>query len=386
MGEYIFWISCFGVFYAYFGYPLLLWVLIKFRNKGEARIEKFEQWPRLSVIITCRNEAGVVREKIENTLSLLYQGKQAEFAGVEIIVASDASDDGTDEVVREFSGRGVKLVRVEQRNGKEFAQREAIRTATGEILFFTDAKTRLEVDALQNAIKYFADKNVGAISSFDKIENDDQTQSGEGFYVRYEMWLRKLESEYYSLIGLSGSGFAVRREVCDQFRIDIPSDFNSLINAIRLGYVGKLGMDVVCSYRAVQTAKQEFNRKVRTVLRGITTLFSCSEFLNFIKYPKIAFELVSHKVFRWSVPWFCILAMLSAFNLAETSSFYALISALIIAFLLCAAGAAWSSEFAEKKLFKIPLFFVVTNASIFLAWLKYWSGARSVTWDPSERK
>lgn len=386
MARYLFWISCFGIFYAYFGYPLLLWLLANYRRKTELKTSNIENWPKLSVIITCRNEAGVIREKLENTLALLYQGQFAETAGVEVIVASDASDDGTDDIVREFFPRGVKLVRVEERNGKEFAQREAIKSATGEILFFTDAKTKLAKDALQNTAKHFTDKSVGAISSFDKIENDHQTSSGEGYYVRYEMWLRRLESEFYSLVGLSGSGFAVRKEVCDRFRIDIPSDFNSLMNAIRLGYVGKLADDVICNYRAVQTAKEEFNRKVRTVLRGITTLFSCSEFLNLSKYPKIAFELISHKLCRWFVPWFCILAILCAFNLADQSSFYAMVSALIVIFLLLASGGAWLEEYREKKVFKIPLFFVVTNASILVAWLKYWSGVRSVSWNPSERK
>ncbi len=374
------------VFYAYFGYPLVLWLLILRKEKISSAQEKKEApLPSVAVVITVHNEEAVIVEKLENTLSLNYGDSTVSASKVDIVVASDGSTDKTEELVKDFAAKGVRLLSLEKSQGKEFAQKLAVENTEAEILFFTDAKTILEKDALINGVKYFNDSEVGALSSTDRIIANDGKSSGEGFYVKYEMWLRKLESRFCTLIGLSGSCFAVRRQVCEPFRTDIPSDFAVLLRARERGFRGVLGDDVICSYKAVKTEKQEFNRKVRTVLRGITTFFARLEVLNSSKDPLFVFELVSHKLCRWLVPWSLLLAVVFGCIGASSSFLLSLFIGGVLAFLVLAALGAFVKECKDKILFKVPLFFIVTNAAIFVAWLRFFTGKRIVQWKPSER-
>ena len=316
--EFIFWLSVTTIFYAYFGYPLALKLLSLFKGRkksnSEAKLFSF------SIIVTARNEESGIKEKIENCLEIInrYQklGGQAE-----LIVASDASEDRTEDIVNSFSEQKVRLVRSKVRKGKEFAQKLAVNSSKQEIVFFTDVRARLEPDALEKASSYFSDPQVGAISSKDVIVTEGES-SGEGFYVRYEMLLRDLESKYFSLIGLSGSGFAVRRELCLEMEVDKPSDFSILLSARKAGLIGRQANDVTCHYKAVKTQEQEFERKIRTVLRGLTTFFATWDNSFFSKDPKFAWQLISHKLFRWLVPWGLVLATISLTLISQRTLFY----------------------------------------------------------------
>src|SRR5690606_37149604 len=133
--------------------------------------------------------------------------------------------------------RGVRLVRAVQRQGKEWAQLLAVRAAQGEILGFSDVATMIRADALRRLAGDFADPKVGAVSSEDRFVAPGGQLVGEGLYVRYEMWLRRLESGAAGLVGLSGSFFAARREVCEQWDVLASSDFNTALNSVRRGYI-----------------------------------------------------------------------------------------------------------------------------------------------------
>lgn len=375
-------ISICGVFYAYFGYPLLLLAINKLRESRQREFPSRRPFPTLSVVVTVRNEALVIRQKLENTLDLAYGG-ESERKDLQIIVASDASDDGTDEVVREFESRGVELVRLPKRGGKERAQAAAISRAHGEIVVFTDAKVKLERDALENYVRYFNEPSIGCVSSVDRVSGE--TGSGEGFYVRYEMWLRRLETEFGSLVGLSGSCFAVRKEVCRGWRTDIPSDFAALIQAKRLGFHGVSAEDVICSYSAVKTEEEEFRRKVRTVLRGITTFISCREMLNPFKYGAFSWQLFSHKLARWLVPIFMLLSAFGLLVLAGQGGIWSALFFCGVVFVSLAVAGYLRPALRGFLIVKIPLFFMVTNMGIGAAWIRYFSGERSVAWDPSAK-
>ncbi len=372
------------VIYAYFGYPFILFLFQKKEDKKD--IIKGDYEPTVSIIITAKNEEEVIEDKIKNTLDLTYfSASIKESKKVEIIVASDASSDNTDNIVKNFKSEIVKLIRSEEGEGKEFTQKKAILEAKGELIFFTDAKTKLEKDSLTNAINYFKDPAIGAVSSIDKIILDEEGQSGEGFYIKYEMFLRRLESNFCSLIGLSGSGFLIRKEICKDLKTNLPSDFSLLLQARLLGFKAVLAEDVVCSYKAVKTEAQEFNRKVRTVLRGITTFFISIKELDFKKDPKFAFQLISHKLFRWLVPFFLIIAFVTTILGAASSILLKLLLLSYFIFLFLALTAFFEKELKKKPIFKIPLFFTLTNIAILKAWTNYLSGKRTQTWTPSTR-
>ena len=130
---------------------------------------------------------------------------------MQVLVASDGSTDATNAIVRSYADRGVELLDVVYRAGKENAQKEAVQYARGDVIVFSDVATILEPRGLLEIVANFADPSVGCVSSEDRLIGQDGKPSGEGFYVRYEMWLRRLESEVHSLVGLSGSFFAARK-------------------------------------------------------------------------------------------------------------------------------------------------------------------------------
>src|SRR5215203_4132205 len=184
--ETVFWASVGFVFYAYAGYPLLLMLIGLVRDRP---IKKAPFQPTVSFIITAYNEEKRIREKLLNTLEQDYPRDL-----FDLVVASDCSTDRTDDLVREFESSGVRLIRARTKGGKEAAQKLAVESSSGEILVFSDAATMLEPTATTTIVRNFADSTVGCVSSVDRFIDTDGTVSGEGAYVRYEMWLRRLET------------------------------------------------------------------------------------------------------------------------------------------------------------------------------------------------
>jgi glycosyltransferase involved in cell wall biosynthesis len=372
----VFWTAIFFIFYAYLGYPILLMIVALFRNRP---VRKGDIAPAVSFIITAYNEEKRIREKIENTLKQDYPRES-----MEILVASDCSDDRTDEIVRCFESSGVRLVRVEKRGGKEAAQKLAVDAAANEILVFSDVATILPPDGIRNIVKNFHDPTVGCVSSVDRIIGLGPKSGGEGVYVRYEMFLRNLETRVGTLVGLSGSFFAARKEVCRNWAVDLQSDFHTLVNAVKLGLRGVSDSDSVGYYKNISDEAREFERKVRTVLRGINVLMASLPAMNPFRYGLFSWQLLSHKLCRWLVPFAMILAFISNAFLAFGAPVYRYAFLLQLGFYLI-AFAKLPSLFGRHYALRIPSFFVLVNLSILYAWYRYVRGQRMVSWVPSER-
>ncbi len=365
------------IFHAYFGYPISLMIIGMLRNK---KVAKKEFTPPLSLIITVFNEEKRITEKLENSLKLDYPREK-----LQIIIASDGSTDNTNEIVRSYKQQGIELLEVINRGGKENAQKEAVQHATGEIIVFSDVATIIEPHGLKTISSNFADSTVGCVSSVDKVLGKDGKPCGEGAYVRYEMWLRKLESGVSSLVGLSGSFFAARKEVCQDFSGDMQSDFRTVLNSMRMGLRGISDPETIGFYPDVADNKKEFHRKVRTVLRGQTVFFRNLEFLNFFRYGLFTYQYFCHKLLRWLVPFFLISALITNWIIAFGSFIFTLILCLHCAFYALAAIGMTKRTIAEKTIIKIPLYFLTVNAAILVAWFRYFSGSRLVMWTPSQR-
>ena len=369
--EATFWISVALVLYAYAGYPCLLMALTMFRDRP---VRKARITPRVSFVIAAHNEEQRIAEKIANTLRQDYPAHL-----MEIIVASDCSTDRTDDIVRSF-GRRVWLVRGRERRGKEAAQQLAVRAAMGQVLIFSDCATALAPDAVSNIVQNFADPSVGCVSSVDRLMDAQGRASGEGAYVRYEMWLRELETRVNTLVGLSGSFFAARQDVCRRWAADRQSDFSTLLNAVDMGLRGVLDVDSKGYYRNIADDRREFQRKVRTVVRGIAVLHSNAGMLNPFRYGMFAWQLASHKICRWLVPFGMIGAFISNAFLIDDSALYAVTFAAQAMFYAAAVG-GW----AGAPALRIPMFFVIANLGVLAAWLRYAKGERMASWSPSQR-
>jgi cellulose synthase/poly-beta-1,6-N-acetylglucosamine synthase-like glycosyltransferase len=378
VGEIAFWASVAFITYAYVGYPLALGVVSLLRTR---RVEKADVSPPVTFIITAYNEEKRIAEKLENTLKLVYPRSR-----LEILVASDCSSDKTDEIVKSYGDRGIQLVRAPVRKGKEAAQKLAVAVAKGEILVFSDVATILPELAVSNIVKNFHDSTVGCVSSVDRFVDQDGQASGEGAYVRYEMFLRSLETRVNSLVGLSGSFFAARREVCkEKWSDDLQSDFNTVLNSMRMGLRGVADPDSVGYYKNIADERKEYERKVRTVLRGISVFMRSLALVNPLRHSVFAWQLLSHKLCRWLVPFAMMTAFVGNALLAFSSRWYAMLFLIQIVFYSVALGGIFWKPLLRLPIVKLFSFFLLVNASIFQAWVRYWSGERLITWEPSKR-
>ena len=365
--------------YSYFIYPILL-KLIPAREVVRGVDSAGVELPALSLIITVHNEAGRIREKLENTLQIDYPSDL-----LEIIIASDFSTDETDSIVESYAEKDIRLVRADERKGKEYAQLCAIKESTGKILVFSDVATNIPQDALRYLAARFADPKIGALSSEDQFVSNDGSIVGEGAYVKYEMWLRRLESDRAGLVGLSGSFFAARREVCEDWDICVPSDFNTALNSAKHGLVAITCPEVVGIYQDVKDSSLEYRRKMRTVIRGITAIARHPEVLNPLSMGLFAFQVWSHKIMRWGVPWFMAIFLMLTILLQGQGWVYtfALIAQCIFYGI---AIVGWLSlALRQKTLVKIIFFFVQTNLALAQATVSFLSGKRMTVWTPSKR-
>jgi glycosyltransferase involved in cell wall biosynthesis len=374
----VFWLSVAFVAYAYVGYPAVLGIVSLMRTR---RVDKADVTPSVTFIITAYNEEIRIAEKLENTLKLVYPRQE-----LEILVASDCSSDKTDDIVRFYADRGIQLIRASARNGKEATQKLAVEVAKGDILVFSDVATILPERALSNIVRNFHDPTVGCVSSVDRFLDQDGRVSGEGAYVRYEMFLRSLETRVNSLVGLSGSFFAARRVVCKGvWSDDLQSDFNTVLNSMRVGLRGVADPDSIGYYKNIADERKEYDRKVRTVLRGISVFMRSWALVNPLRHAMFAWQMLSHKLCRWLVPFGMMTAFVSNAALAFFSRWYVLLFLIQILFYSVALGGILWKPLLRLPIIKLSSFFLLVNASIFQAWVRYLSGERLVTWEPSKR-
>ena len=375
--EWIFWGSLVFMFYAYAGYLLVLIGLSVFRSRP---VLTGDVQPMVSLIITAYNEEVRITEKIENSLRQQYPRER-----LEIVVASDCSSDRTDEIVLSYASSGVRLVRAAERKGKEAAQKLAVSQTSGEVLVFSDVATTLPTEGIANIVKPVNDPTVGCVSSVDRFVDAQGNLSGEGAYVKYEMLLRQLETKVNTLVGLSGSFFAARRTVCSPWADDLQSDFNTLLNSMKAGLRGVSDSNSVGYYKNLSDEKKEYQRKVRTVLRGIAVLMRSLPMLNPFRYGIFAWQLFSHKLCRWLVPFAMIGACVSNIVLATQSTLYRVLLLGQLLFYATAAAYAGFRWMPKSNLFRLPSFFVLVNLSILDAWMRYFRGDRVFRWEPSKR-
>jgi glycosyltransferase involved in cell wall biosynthesis len=373
----IFWLCLVAATYSYFWYPAILLILPR---RQRARVAVPTSLNKVAMVIAARNEAAKIAEKLENTLALVPAG-----AELDLMVASDASDDATDSIVLSYASKGIRLVRSPTRKGKEFAQELAVATTDADVIVFTDAGTMLPQDALIHLLDAFRDPNIGAVSSIDRFITADGTLQGEGAYVRYEMWLRDLESRFHTLVGLSGSFFAARLSVCQRWDNRVPSDFGTALSCAQLGLRAISDRRVIGYYKNITDSRKEYQRKVRTVTRGMNALRVRAEVLNAARYGRFSFEVFSHKFMRWATPWFLIGAFCANAPLAFQSAIYRVLFAAQVAFYLLPVASRIVPTLRKIGLVRMGIYFVEVNIAILHATVLVLAGRTIATWEPSKR-
>jgi cellulose synthase/poly-beta-1,6-N-acetylglucosamine synthase-like glycosyltransferase len=284
--------------YAYAVYPVILRLLALGRPAPAPPTDP-TAWPFISITVPAYNEERAIRATIENLLACDYPADQRE-----ILVVSDASTDGTDAIVREYAARGVTLLRLPERGGKTAAENAAGSAVRGAIVINTDASVRVERHSLKPLVRMFGDPTVGVASGRDVSVGDIAVEgnAGESGYVGYEMGLRALETRVGSIIGASGCFYAFRHAVYDtRFPDALSRDFASVLIAREQGFRSVSVDAAVCFVPRTVSLEAEFRRKIRTMARGLATLWYKRALLNPFRYGAFAFMLASHKLARWLV-------------------------------------------------------------------------------------
>jgi len=372
-----FWISAIAVLYGYVGYGLVVRLLVaRIRQTGEGVPTGEPYTPSVTMIIPVHNERPIVAEKVRNTRSLRYSGR------LSVLFVCDGCTDGTAEYLRANHDERVAMIEITQRGGKAGALNEGLARASGEIVVFNDASIMLEPDAITHIVRPFASPAIGCVSGEDQIAQ----AGGEGLYGKYELTLRRLESQLHSIVGASGSFYAQRRELCAPFPPGLAPDFLSVLHTVERGYRAVTEPAARGTMTELGDPQAEFNRKVRTILRGITTLAHHAHLLNPFRYGWFAFELFSHKLVRWLLPLFLALLLVSSLLLAQESPFYFVMLLGQMLFYALAASAYWGSRTVAGWLpAKISLYFTAANVAAASAWLKFLVGTRQELWSPSRR-
>ena len=371
MNEAFFWLCFGGVAYAYLGYPLLIWLAAKVKPKA---IRRDLVAPRsISVVIAAHNE----EEQIGRRVAEFARALRHYSAESELIVVSDGSLDRTAEVAKSETAFPVQVVELNKRSGKAAALNAGCAAARKEIVLFADARQTWAADAISLLVENFADPTVGAASGDLVLESSPGEVAGVGAYWRYEKWLRKNESRFYSLTGVTGAICAVRREL-----------FQPLPDGTLLDDVYWPLQVVMQRFRVVHDERakaydrlptrtsDEFRRKVRT-LTGNYQLLALSPRVLLPWRNPVWLQFISHKLLRLVAPW-ALIGMLAMCASLLDRQVYRLLFAGQVVFYALAAGAVLGA--VRGRLASLAASFLVLN---YAAWLAFWvwaSGRAGASW------
>lgn len=372
----LFWFCLAVICYVYVGYPCAIWLLARFRP---ARITPpAAEWPTLSLIISAYNEERCIREKLDNSLLLGYpRGK------MEILVASDGSTDQTDAIVGEFQSRGIRLIRLEGRQGKTAAQNAAAAQATGDILVFSDANALYDWDALQWLIRPFDHEDVGSVEGrrADFASGDSGTAKYELSFREMESHIKSWESRVLSCTGATGPIYAVRRAL--YIPLD-PAMISDLMEPILImARQRKRHVFEPCSISresVLPNLQDEYYRKIRIITRCLNSLRMAPEVLNPLQNGWFALQVISHRLLRWLVPVFALTAF-SANIFLLSQPLYRITFLFQTAFILLAAiGAALDKLSIGPSILRLPHYFCTINLAALSAIGNFLRGQNIVMW------
>ncbi len=373
----IFWLGLFYLAYVEVLYLLLLIGISKIRHHDQPRRNYS---PTVTVLIAAHNEEKVIRQRLENILAQGYPRDR-----LQVIVASDASTDGTERIVQEYENRGVLLCRLYPQGGKVAALRAAEKSITGQVVVFTDADTTFEPGAIQTLVSHFEDPQVGAVTGRE-TRPDTGKGKGEGLFNRIETLTKRYEGKVGNQVLLHGGIFAMRREllpyVPDHLTHDaiVPpqlalQDFRTLYEPEAVS-VEAYNLD----------SSHDWRRRIRTVSQSLQSYLYVKDALNPFKSGFYALQIWSHRFMRWFLFPVLVLILLSNLALLGTSAIYQVLAILQgICYLFALIGFLLDRVGRQPALFYFPYYFIYIHLAAFCAVVLTWKGEKVATWNTAVR-
>ena len=364
-----------AILYVYVGYPVLLRILTLTRHPES--YGKRDSLPSVALIITVHNEADIIEKKLANTLELDYPANL-----LEMVVASDCSDDGTDEIVGRYAERGVRLLSMPARRGKTPTLVEAVSATRSDLLVFSDGNAMYQPDAILKIIEPFHDGMVGVVCGGLTYSNASESpiSQGEKLYWDYENSLKALESRFNSLIGANGSIYALRREAFSEIDDDLSDDFGLPLAAYASGYLVKYQPSALSTEEAPDGVLTGFRKKSRFVAHQLTTLARLWPDLRKRSDHRFLFQIISHKLLRNLVP-FILIALLAVCLMMPSIINTILLEIQLWFYAAAGIGYLLQSVGISLKLFMIPMYFCTVNAAAAVGVGQFLSRRNYAAWD-----
>jgi len=388
----IFWSLIFIVFYAYLGYGIVLYLIVRVKRvfvKQSEEATSNTELPEVTLFIAAYNEKDFVETKLENSYNLDYPKDK-----LKIMWVTDGSDDGTPDLLRKYDD--IIVLHEPARNGKISAMNRGFQYVTSPIVVFSDANTLLGKQSIREIVRLFNKPRVGCVSGEKRIfkkEKDSAAGAGEGIYWKYESKLKQWDAELYSVVGAAGELFAVRTELFQPVEPDtLLDDFIISLRIAMNGHTIQYSPQAYAMETSSSNVKEEMKRKVRIAAGGIQSVIRLYPLLNIFKYGVLSFQYISHRVLRWtlapiSLPLIFILNLILIINTGLFSlSLYAILFWCQIVFYTSAlTGWYLENKQLRVKVLFIPYYFFIMNLSIYLGLKRYITKQQSVNWERAKR-
>jgi cellulose synthase/poly-beta-1,6-N-acetylglucosamine synthase-like glycosyltransferase len=389
----IFWVLLLIVFYAYLGYGIVLYVLVKIKrifSAGKNVVNEHYE-PEVTLFVAAYNEKDYVDAKVMNSFGMEYPVEK-----LKQVWLTDGSNDGTPDLLRKYANQGVDVYHEDARGGKIGAMNRGIQFVKSPIVVFSDGNTMLGKESVRRIVQLFADPKVGCVSGEKRIYNKDKDAAAgtEGIYWKYESKLKKWDAELYSVVGAAGELFAIRTELFEKVEKDtLLDDFIISLRVAMKGYTIQYDPEAYAIETSSADVKEELKRKIRIAAGGIQSIIRLSPLLNIFKYGVLSFQYISHRVLRWTIaplalPVLFILNLIIAINIGfdKLSDLFTILFYLQIAFYLFAIiGWYLENKAIRVKILFVPYYFLVMNVAVWLGMKRYFKGSQSVNWERAKR-
>lgn len=389
----LFWVFLFVIFYTYLGYGILLFFLVRLKRifgKKKRKIDPSYE-PEVTLFVAAYNEKDYVDRKVSNSLELEYPKEK-----IKQLWVTDGSDDGTPDLLRQFSEQGVEVQHKDERGGKIGAMNRGMQFVKTPIVIFSDGNTILGKESIRRIVNLFSDPKVGCVSGEKRIysKEKDTAAGTEGIYWKYESTLKKWDAELYSVVGAAGELFAVRTELFREVEKDtLLDDFIISLRIAMEGNTIQYDPDAYAIETSSASVKEELKRKIRISAGGIQSIIRLRELLNIFRHGILSFQYISHRVLRWTLaPLF--LPLVFILNLAITYSqgflnFSSLYTwtfwAQVLFYIMALLGWYLENRQIKIKALFVPYYFFIMNLSVFLGLKRYMKGQQTVQWERAKR-
>jgi len=386
----LFWTGFFIIAYSYIGYGILLFVLVNLKRL--VKKEKFDDIsdifePEITLIVAAFNEEDFIEKKIDNTLQLDYPASK-----LKLLFVTDGSTDNTAAIVSRFTN--IQLMHQPERRGKVAAVNRAMKLVATPYLIFSDANTLLNKDCVREIVKHYQHAKVGGVAGEKKVittETDQAAGVGEGLYWKYESFLKKMDSEFYSVVGAAGELFSIRTELFETTREDIIiEDFVQSLEICMKGYIIKYEANAFAMESSSLSMKDEEKRKVRICAGAFQAMVILKGLFNIFKYPALSFQFISHRILRWTLCPLCLVMLFivnAVLAFEQQGMFYQLFFLLQLFFyMLALIGWIFAHRNIMIKILYVPYYFLFMNISVFMGFSRFIKKNQTTLWEKASRK